>query len=99
ARPIACDNTALRLLLHYAEIVREDEAMATVELRQAVTAHFYELAALAIGASADTVQLAHGGVRAARLRAIKADIRRALSDSALTLNDLASRHGVTPRYV
>jgi AraC-like DNA-binding protein len=39
------------------------------------------------------------GVRAARLRAIKADVLKALGDHDLTVTAIATRHGVTPRYV
>ena len=38
-------------------------------------------------------------VRAARLRAMKADIAANLDRDDLTVNTLATRHGVTPRYV
>lgn len=40
-----------------------------------------------------------GGARAARLRAIKADIAVRLDRGGLTVGALAARHGVTPRYV
>src|SRR5262249_52932149 len=40
-----------------------------------------------------------GGVRSARLRAVKADIAAHLDRGDLTVGALAARHRVTPRYV
>jgi AraC-like DNA-binding protein len=40
-----------------------------------------------------------GGVRAARLRAIKADIGRHFCEPGLSIDAIAMRHSVTPRYV
>jgi AraC-like DNA-binding protein len=60
----------------------------------------HDLAALAIGATADAAAVAGGrGVRAARLRAVKAYIAENLTDRQLSINTAAALHGVTPRYV
>lgn len=40
-----------------------------------------------------------GGVRAARLRAIKVDIGKHLCEPALSLDMIAMRQGISPRYV
>ena len=62
--------------------------------------HIHDLIALSIGARQDAIATAEGrGVRAARLRAIKADIARNLGDCGLTVTLVAARHGVTPRYI
>jgi AraC-like DNA-binding protein len=62
--------------------------------------HLYDLAALAIGATRDAAAVAGGrGVPAARLRAIKADIADNLTNRRLSIDSVATRHGVTPRYV
>jgi hypothetical protein len=56
----------------------DDEALATPELRRLVVTQIYDLVALAIGATRGAAAIAEGrGVRAARLRAIKADIASA----------------------
>ena len=48
----------------------------------------------------EAAELARGrGLRAARLSAVKADIANRLSNEGLTVADVASRQGVTPRYV
>jgi AraC-like DNA-binding protein len=94
------DTAALRLLVSYANSVQDVQALATPELRQLVTTHIYDLAALVIGARRDAGALAGGrGVRAARLRAIKDDIAANLTDRRLSIDFAATRHGVTPRYV
>ncbi len=59
----------------------------------------HDLVALALGASRDAAEIATGrGLRAARLHAIKADIRASLRGQ-LSSTTIAARHGVTPRYV
>ena len=67
--------------------------------RAAVT-HVHDLIALAIGATGDGAELAsRRGLRAARLRAVKADILSNLGTRDLTVSAVARRQGVTPRYV
>jgi AraC-like DNA-binding protein len=62
-----------------------------------VASHIYELAALTLGANSEGRELAtSGGVRAARLRALKSAI---IADPTISLSVLAERHRVTPRYV
>jgi len=57
----------------------------------------YDLMALAIGATGECREIARGrGGRAARLEAIKADLTR---DASLSIDEIARRQGVTPRYV
>jgi AraC-like DNA-binding protein len=56
--------------------------------------------AVALGATRDGVAIAEGrGIRAARLRAVKADILSHLGSSNLTVQAVALRQRVTPRYV
>jgi AraC-like DNA-binding protein len=70
------------------------------ELRDLVSIHVHDLIAMALGATRDGVAIAEGrGLRAARLRALKADILANLSNSDLTVNSVAMRQRVTPRYV
>lgn len=99
-RPIPRDNEALRLLVGYLKLFDEAHALASSELQRLVVAHVYDLVALAIGASCDAAVAAEGrGVRAARLVAIKADIAAHLGSGNLTVGEIATRQGVTPRYV
>jgi AraC-like DNA-binding protein len=99
-RALPADSGALRLLLRYLDILDEEEALRTPELGHATATHIHDLAALAIGASRDAAEIARGrGLRAARLRAIKADIERHLADGDLSATALALRQRVTPRYI
>jgi transcriptional regulator GlxA family with amidase domain len=62
--------------------------------------HVYDLAALALGATRDATEVAKNrGLRAARIGAIKADIRTNLAREALSIHEIASRQCVTPRYI
>src|SRR5262249_40491667 len=71
--PVIADSPALRLLTAYASSLNDVASLATPALRAAVATHMHDLAALAIGATGDAAEIATGrGVRAARLRAIKA---------------------------
>jgi AraC-like DNA-binding protein len=98
--PVSTDSEAMRLLLSYAGIFKDEHALTTPELRGVVATHLHDLAALAIGATRDAAALATSrGVRAARLRAIKADIGENLGNKALSIDAMAARHGVTPRYI
>lgn len=94
------NTEALRLLTSYVSSLETNFALAQPELRNAVIAHIYDLAALAIGATRDATETSIGrGVKAARLQAIKADIISNLGRQDLSLSTIAARHGVTPRYV
>jgi AraC-like DNA-binding protein len=93
-------TAALRLLATYARAVVDDPALAAAESGQLIAGHLHDLVALALGPTRDAAQAAGaGGMRAARLERIKADIGAHFTDEALTLGALAARHGITPRYV
>jgi AraC-like DNA-binding protein len=100
-RPIPSRNGALRLLTSYVSLFEGPQALTTPELRRRAVNHVYDLAALALGgASRDAAETAkNGGLRAARLHAVKTDILASLSQHGLTLPGIAVRHGVSPRYV
>jgi AraC-like DNA-binding protein len=96
--PSHCE--ALGLVTNYAGILRQGSAPMTPELRHLVSIHIHDLIAMALGATRDGLAIAEGrGLRAARLRAIKADILANLGNSDLTVNAVALRQRVTPRYV
>jgi len=100
SQPILRKSPALDLLLGYANVVRDNDALATPELRRAIVTHMHDLAAIAIGATRDTEEIANGrGVRAARLRAVKTVILENLGNPNLTIGEIAFRNGVTPRYI
>ena len=91
-RLIPPDNGALRLLTKYLGIVRDDAALITPELRHCGVTHIHDLIAMVLGATRDGATIANGrGVRAGRLKAIKADILENLSDPGLTVTAVALR--------
>jgi len=99
-RRIPAGTPALNLLTDYAELVEREDACASEELQHVITPHFYDLAAVAIGATRDATELAQGsGLRAARLYAIKKDIARNLDDRDLSVAALAARHACTRRCI
>jgi AraC-like DNA-binding protein len=97
---IAPGSPALSLLAGYTAVLRRDGPTADPVLASRVATHLIDLVALALGVTGDAAELARGrGVRAARLRAIKADIIANIADPNLLPGAVAMRHGVTPRYV
>jgi AraC-like DNA-binding protein len=99
-KPIPADSEALRLMVNYSSVLQDDDMLATPEIRSTVASHLHDLAALAIGATRDAAEIASGrGVQAARLRAIKLAIVENLANRSLSIDSVAARHGVTPRYV
>jgi AraC-like DNA-binding protein len=99
-RPLPPNPGILRLLLNYADVLEDEDTQRTPELQHAVATHMHDLCALAIGATRDAAEIAEGrGLRAARLRAIKADVVRSLRDGDVSITALAARHRVTMRYI
>ena len=98
-RPIPSDSGALGLLLRYLDVFDEADALATPELRSMAGTHIHDLCALALGSTREAAEIACvRGVRAARMRAIKADISVHLGGD-VSAPALALRQGVTPRYL
>lgn len=86
--------------MSYVDVLEDEDTKKTPELQRAVATHIHDLYALAIGATRDAAEIAKGrGLRAARLRAIKADVIRNLRDGDVSVTALARRHGVTTRYI
>jgi AraC-like DNA-binding protein len=99
-RPLPPNPGILRLLLSYVNVLEDEDTQKTPTLQRAAAMHIHALCALAIGATRDAAEIAAGrGLRAARLRAIKADIVRNLRDGDVSIAALAVRHRVTARYV
>jgi AraC-like DNA-binding protein len=95
ARRVRRDSEALALLRSY--VAGLPDRIADGQLARLAAAHVYDLLALAIGATGDAREQAiRGGVRAARLAAVRADL---VAEPTRTLDALAARHGITPRYV
>jgi AraC-like DNA-binding protein len=94
------ESEALRLLKGYVELLKHDTQLTDPGLRRMAVTHVHDLVALALGGAGDTAEAARTrGLRAARLRAIKADIPTSLGDHGFSVTAVAARNGVTPRYV
>jgi AraC-like DNA-binding protein len=91
----------LRLLTSYIDLLIEESILTqrAADLRGLAVHHVHDLVALAIGATRDAAEIAAGrGLRAARLRAIKADIAQNLTGD-VTVDALSARHRLSPRYI
>lgn len=91
---LACTATA-RLLGDYAAAIVANADLDTAA--QATAAgHLIDLVVLALGATPDDAYVARaGGVRAARRRAVKADVVAHSSEPHLNVDWIARRHGVS----
>ncbi len=99
-RPIPPTVDALKLLVSYAAALDDVDLRLTPTVAHGAATHIQDLVALSIGATRDAAAIAKGrGLRAARLKAIKADILGNLGHHGLTVSATALRHGITPRYV
>jgi AraC-like DNA-binding protein len=99
ARPIPKQVETLQLLSNYIDGLIKTPTLSADAARLVVT-QIYDLAALTMGATRDAAEIAKGrGLRVARLRAIKADIADRLVGLDLSVQTVAARQGVSPRYV
>jgi AraC-like DNA-binding protein len=99
-RPLPPSAGVLRLLMRYLDILEDEHALSTLDLQRAVATHIHDLCALAIGATRDAAEIARGrGLRAARMRSIKAEIAKNLQGGAVSATTLARGQRVSPRYI
>lgn len=90
-------SVPLRLLAGYAEGLISD-ARLSPDMAVLAESHMLDLVAAALGPRPGAGE-EPGGIRAARLAAIKRDILKHLTDPALSLDWLAGRHGISRRYL
>lgn len=99
-RSIPRDSAALRLLANYADVLADGDALADPAMRRTIVEHMHDLSSLSLSGAIPGQSIGKiRGVRAARLRAIKNDLRASIAAHDLCIADVARRHGVTPRYV
>jgi AraC-like DNA-binding protein len=99
-RPIPRHTEGLRLLTGYLDLLEADDLLASAETRQLIVSHVHDLVALTVGATKDAAAFAESrGLRAARLHAIKTDIIENVGRTDLTIDALARRHRLHPRYI
>jgi AraC-like DNA-binding protein len=100
-RLIPRHSEALRLLKNYVAVLDENQHdLARPALRLSIVSHFHDLIARIMGeVIGDDAPVDAGGVQAARLYGIKEDIAGNITQRDLTLDAVAARHNISPRYV
>jgi AraC-like DNA-binding protein len=94
------DTEALSLLITYASAIADALPLATPELQRLTVSHMQDLIAASIATTRGGRAIAEGrGIAAARLRAIMMDIDAHIGDGDLSVNKVADRHRITPRYL
>lgn len=101
ASPLDFQSEAMRHLRNYANFLRgETVSGSEPALAEHIGNSLLDLVALAIGAGRDGVEIANmRGLRAARLRAVLAEINAGFSHSSFSLDTVARRVRLSPRYV
>jgi AraC-like DNA-binding protein len=102
SRTIPRDSNVLHLLTSYAGLIEDCESLVSSSVSGVIAGHFRDLIAVALGATRDAVEIARGqggGIRAARLRAIKSHVLENLVSADLSVGTVAKRQGITPRYL
>jgi len=97
---VSKSSGVLGLLIRYLSGLTDPQSPLSPPLHDLATTHIHDLLAAVLGAKRDVMEVAEErGISAARLQAVKADILKSLGSRDLSLNALAARHRVTPRYV
>lgn len=101
ATPLDPESAPLRLLRQYLDMVMGSEEFANDPvLADHVGRTISDLIGLALGANRQATEMARmRGLRAARVEAIMAEIRAGFADPAFSSERVATKLGVTPRYV
>jgi len=97
---VSRQNDVLGLLLGYVRLLQIRQKQNSDEIGRLSAGHIRDLMAAMIRSDPGEPSVyERGGVRAARLRAIKADIGAHLCEPALSIDRVAVRQGISPRYV
>lgn len=97
---VSRQSDLLGLLLGYTRLLQAHRRPYTEEFGRLATGHIRDLmAAMIDSVPGEPPANERGGVCAARLRTIKADIGRHLCEPGLSVEMIAMRHGISPRYV
>jgi AraC-like DNA-binding protein len=89
----------LGLLVRYLDLIRKQVDLSLPEMRRSAVGHIHDLTALAFGANRDTKQQGLSAVAAARLAAALAHIEESFVEPGLTVETVAQRQGISPRYL
>ncbi|MCE7915872.1 MAG: AraC family transcriptional regulator [Nitrosomonas sp. PRO4] len=90
----------IRLLVGYTRMLMQMKDDLSPELAALVATQIHDLFVLLCGAKQEEAAMAKDrGLRAARLRAVKEDIVAHITDSELSINQVALRQGISPQYI
>lgn len=90
----------LRLLTGYARLLTREFDDMPPEMEACCADHLLDLAIMVLGGVDDAVETARGrGMRAARLKALKADIAANATRPELSIETMARRHDISPQYI
>ena len=98
-RPISRRTEALRLLMTYLKSALKEGALAAPKLRDTVATHIHDLVALAISECAPLGESCANAVVTARHSAALDHIAAHFQDPGLSLERVAHRQGISPRYL
>jgi AraC-like DNA-binding protein len=94
------DSEALRLLTSYIGVLGGTQTLSSPEIRSSIVTHIHNLAALVLQPTKDNyARIENGGLKAARLRAVKSFIARNLGRGDLSVGEVAAHIHLTPRSV
>jgi len=90
----------LRLLMGYSKILAQMDDDLSPELAILASTQVNDLFALMLGAKREEAEIANKrSLRAVRLKAIKQDILTNITDSRLSITQVALRQGLSPQYI
>ncbi len=93
-------SPALVLLTDYAAALTRQLDPVPPAVARLAAEHLRDLAVAALGGTRDALERAReGGIRAARVQAIKKDVMNNLAQPGLSATAMAVRHGISPRYL
>ena len=99
-RPIPRGTGALNMLACSIAGLIDDPVLDGPATRRLIASQLGDLVAVTLGATRDAIAVAEGrGLRAARLRAIKADIEAHLTDAGLSPMAVARRQQISDSYI
>ena len=97
---IPAGSEPLRLIRGYYQLLCSEDAPSTPETARIVSAHFHDLLAAAINSTGHQSRLTDSqGIRAARLKALKADIVQHAYSADMSIDEAARRLNISPRYI
>jgi AraC-like DNA-binding protein len=98
---LGCDRPATRHLRRYLDmLLMSDERQDDARINEHIATTLLDLVALVLGAGRDAEELARvRGLRAARLQSILVAITAGYDDPDFSVRAVASRVGLSPRYV